>query len=244
MMSADAPAGSPRRWRRRASAAPARPCRWAPSAAASSGSCPRAIVAPMTPDRTSPLPAVARVGVPDRTTRTRPSRSLINVVAPFNSTTHSVSRASARTASRRFGRERLAGQSHELAFVGGEDPRAARSRSSYGINERSSPSASSTTGTVTSARRSRSQSTPSAPRPGPATTQRLRGSIDRVVAAHDFGREVDRSRRRHLDWRGGSSTRRPPTRRARRGRPRRASTSIRRGPGWRGSTCGRSSRVG
>ena len=56
----------------------ARPCTWAAIAAASGAGSPRAKKAPMIPDRTSPLPAVARTGPPaalNSTSGVGPSRS-------------------------------------------------------------------------------------------------------------------------------------------------------------------------
>jgi hypothetical protein len=67
---------------------PARPWSWALRAAADIGSCPRAMAAPMMPDKTSPDPAVASALVPALTIRRCPRGDAMTVVGPFNKMTH------------------------------------------------------------------------------------------------------------------------------------------------------------
>src|SRR5437016_13301312 len=71
-------------WRAPCSAA--RPRAWAPSAAASGPTLPRARNAPMKPASRSPEPPVASPGLPLATTWISPRRSAITVGTPFSST--------------------------------------------------------------------------------------------------------------------------------------------------------------
>src|SRR6185436_5501322 len=81
-----------------AASLPARPCRYAPARPAWAGARPWASSAPVSPDSTSPLPAVASHGVPVGLTRTGPeSGDAMTVVEPFSSTV-TPSRAAARRA--------------------------------------------------------------------------------------------------------------------------------------------------
>ena len=106
-----APRGRPgarRRGRRRPTrrtgrAGPPRRAATRPTVAACSAGIPVATIAPMIPESTSPVPAVARRASAAVTTRTSPSGPATTVVGPLRSTTLPVAAASWRAASMRSG---------------------------------------------------------------------------------------------------------------------------------------------
>ncbi len=106
---------------RRGPSAAARPWTWAARPAAGAGATPRATKAPMAPDRTSPVPAVARRGEPAVASEHRPAGSATTVVGPLQQH-HRPAVAAARPRRRRdpVGARGAAGQAGELAVVGGE----------------------------------------------------------------------------------------------------------------------------
>src|SRR6185503_14721236 len=71
---------------RRAATLPARACASTPAAAASSGCMPLASRAPVSPDRTSPVPAVASAGVAPGLTAAVPSGVATIESSPFSTT--------------------------------------------------------------------------------------------------------------------------------------------------------------
>src|SRR5581483_4077459 len=83
--------------------AAARPWTCAASAAASVGGTPRARKAPIMPERTSPVPAVANLGPPLTPKRTRPAGSATAVVDPFTRATPREAAANRRAALARSG---------------------------------------------------------------------------------------------------------------------------------------------
>ena len=78
----------------------------------------------MTPDSTSPVPAVASRASPAVDSRARPSGWATTVVGPLSSTIAPVAAARSRAAARRSSPGRVAGEAGELAVVGGEHGRA------------------------------------------------------------------------------------------------------------------------
>ena len=230
--------------------APARPCTWAERAAASSGATPRATSAPMTPLSTSPVPAVARAGVPDRPSRTRPNRSATAVVAPFSSATVPLADANRRAAAMRSGpgRSPVSCPYSPSWGVRTTTERACRESSPPTLPSANRPSASTRTGTGDSAtsRRTSAAVSGARPMPGPTTTDGAprrpasRASVGPPLppaAARSPprwpGRRTDPSRVR----RGGPC--RPPTGRpiGRRARRPRSSRGTRPPPSPRWTTC-------
>ncbi len=118
---ADACATSPATRPRRGPRVLAIPCSHAPAAAARKGWTPCARREPITPERTSPVPAVARRASPVVDTRTRPSPSATTVVDPLSSTVASVAAARSRAAVIRSGPGGVPGESFVLAVVRRQD---------------------------------------------------------------------------------------------------------------------------
>ncbi len=167
---------------------PARPWSQAPPAAASSGGTPWARSAPITPDSTSPVPAVARRASPAVTSRARPSGWATTVVGPFSSTIAPVAAARSRAAARRSspgGRpaRRANSPSCGVSTVGPRRPvRAAAGSPPSAV----SPSPSTTAGTTAD---DTSWSTAASvgalrPSPGPMTRAPARSSCSSTTVSH------------------------------------------------------------
>src|ERR1019366_9116410 len=173
---------------RRVPGPPARRGRGGARPPASSGATPRAIVAPMRPVRTSPVPAVASAVVPAIPRSTRPDGSATAVVGPLTSATTPAAPASRRAAAIRSspGRSPISRPYSPSCGVRTTVDRAAGAEAPSTLPRAKSPSASTTTGTGDSATSPRTSpaAAPLPPRPGPITTAAHREATSRASADH------------------------------------------------------------
>ena len=89
-----------------AASRPARRCTWTAAQAAWAGASPLASIAPSTPERTSPVPAVARPGAPPGEIATRPVGAATSVSSPLSTTIARACAAAARACASRWRRSR------------------------------------------------------------------------------------------------------------------------------------------